>query len=65
MTADTPRSVPGGRTATLRTASRMSSAIRLYRLFGMYGLVWSQVASDLLTVLASYLLLHRDMRGWS
>lgn len=35
------------------------------RLLGMYGLVWSQVASDLLTVLASYLLLHRDMRGWS
>ena len=35
------------------------------RLFGMYGLVWAQVTADLLTVLASYLLLYRDMRNWT
>ena len=33
-------------------------------LIGMYGLVWSQVVSDLLTVLISYLYLWRYMRSW-
>lgn len=33
--------------------------------FGMYGLVWAQVASDVLTVLISFLVLRSDMRTWS
>jgi Na+-driven multidrug efflux pump len=33
-------------------------------LIGMYGLVWSQVVSDLLTVLISYLYLWRYMKSW-
>mgnify|MGYP002624485953 CR=1 FL=1 len=33
-------------------------------LFGMYGLVWSQVVSDLLTVLISFLILRRTMQRW-
>ncbi len=35
------------------------------RLFGMYGLVWAQVVSDVLTVLLSFLILRRDLRAWS
>lgn len=34
-------------------------------LFGMYGLVWAQVVSDVLTVLVSFLILRSDMRTWS
>ena len=33
-------------------------------LFGMYGLVWSQVVSDLLTVLVSFHVIGRFMRMW-
>lgn len=36
----------------------------LRHLIGMYGLVWSQVVSDLLTVLISYLYLWRYMKSW-
>ena len=51
--------------AVLRWAGLNIPMLFLFnRLFGMYGLVWSQVVSDALTVLVSYLLLHRDMRGW-
>ena len=36
----------------------------LPRLLGMYGLVWSQFVSDLLTVVISYLYLWRYMKTW-
>ncbi len=36
----------------------------LRSLFGMYGLVWAQVVSDLLTVLISYICLWRSMKRW-
>lgn len=36
----------------------------LNRIFGMYGLVWAQVVSDVLTVVISYTILHQDMRRW-
>ncbi len=32
---------------------------------GMYGLGWSQVVSDLTTVLVSFLILHKDMKQWT
>ena len=37
----------------------------LNRLMGMDGLVWAQVISDVITVLASYTILWRDMRHWT
>lgn len=36
----------------------------LNRLIGMYGLVWSQVVSDLLTVLVSYTMLILTLHRW-
>ena len=36
----------------------------LNAIFGMYGLVWAQVVSDVLTVIASYWILRRDMQKW-
>ena len=36
----------------------------LNALFGMYGLVWAQVVSDVLTVVFSYRMLRRTMRRW-
>ena len=35
------------------------------RLFGMYGLVWSQAVSDALTATLSFLLLGRDLHTWN
>ncbi len=35
----------------------------LNRLLGMYGLVWAQVVSDLITVAVSYVLLARYMKA--
>ena len=37
----------------------------LNRIFGMYGLVWAQVVSDVLTVIISYAILRHDMRTWT
>ena len=37
----------------------------LNALFGMYGLVWAQVVSDVLTVVFSYRMLRRTMRRWT
>ncbi len=37
----------------------------LNHIFGMYGLVWAQVVSDVLTVIISYAILHHDMRKWT
>ena len=36
----------------------------LPRFLGMYGLVWSQFVSDLLTVVISYFYLWRYMKTW-
>ena len=36
----------------------------LNRFFGMYGLVWAQVVSDVLTVIISYAILTADMKKW-
>ena len=36
----------------------------LNAVFGMYGLVWAQVVSDVLTVLVSYTILLRSMKSW-
>ena len=34
-------------------------------IIGMYGLGWSQVVSDITTVLVSFLILKKDMRQWT
>lgn len=34
-------------------------------IIGMYGLGWSQVVSDLTTVLVSFLILRKDMKQWA
>ena len=36
----------------------------LNHILGMYGLVWAQVISDVLTVIISYAILHHSMKGW-
>ena len=36
----------------------------LPNILGMYGLVWSQLVSDLLTVIISYWYLWRYMKTW-
>ena len=52
--------------AVLRWAGLNIPMLFLFnRVFGMYGLVWAQVVSDVLTVLVSYLVLLRDMRSWT
>ena len=37
----------------------------LNRILGMYGLVWAQVVSDVLTVIISYSILHHGMKQWT
>ena len=36
----------------------------LNHILGMYGLVWAQIISDVLTVIISYTILLKDMRKW-
>ncbi len=36
----------------------------LNRLMGMVGLVWSQVISDVISVILSYAILAKSMKSW-